>query len=211
MELKIGDIIYPVIVNKKPIKNAYIRVNSDLEIVVSINRFIPSFEVNKLLENNKYAIEKMINKQLIKKAKDEHFYYLGEKYDIIINDNFFDIDHEHKKLYTKDLITIDKNIKKHVQQLFEERLKYCYEYMHYDIVYPTLKIRKMTSRWGVCNRSNHSITLNMELFKRTISEIDYVIIHELAHFKFFDHGKNFWKLVEEYVPDYKKMRKNLKQ
>lgn len=211
MKLTIDNKDYQVIVNKKAIKNAYIRVDEKLEIVVSINRFVSSLEVKKLLEENKSSIKKMIIKQNNKNERDQHFYYLGEVYDIIINGQFFDIDHENKKIYTTDLLTIEKHIKKYIQKLFEERLKYNFEYMKLDIVYPKLKIRKMKSRWGVCNRRTHSITLNSELFKHTIKEIDYVIIHELVHFKHFDHGPNFWKKVYEYVPNYKILRKNLKQ
>ena len=68
----------------------------------------------------------------------------------------------------------------------------------------TLKIRKMSSRWGVCNKRDNSVTLNSKLIKYSIHEIDYVIIHELSHFVHFDHSKEFWETVRMYMPDYKK-------
>jgi predicted metal-dependent hydrolase len=40
--------------------------------------------------------------------------------------------------------------------------------------------------------------------------IDYVIIHELCHLKEMNHGENFWKLVERFVPDYKQYVKKLR-
>ena len=78
------------------------------------------------------------------------------------------------------------------------------------IIEMMLKIRKMKTRWGVCNKKTKTITLNSELMKYSIDKLDYVIVHELSHFIYFDHSKNFWKQVEKYCPCYKKIRKELK-
>jgi len=69
----------------------------------------------------------------------------------------------------------------------------------------------MTSRWGVCNRKNKSITINTELVKKDLKYIDYVIIHELCHFVHFNHSSDFWKLVSKYCDNYKKLRKEMKE
>ena len=68
----------------------------------------------------------------------------------------------------------------------------------------------MTSRWGVCNLKNKNVTLNLELSKYNTEALDYVIVHELSHFIYPNHSKDFWSLVGKYYPDYKKIRKNLK-
>ena len=77
-----------------------------------------------------------------------------------------------------------------------------------NIPYPALKIRNMKTRWGVCNKKGY-ITLNSNLIKYNISEIDYVIIHELSHYVHFNHSKEFWKTVSKYYPNYKKSKKVL--
>jgi predicted metal-dependent hydrolase len=41
--------------------------------------------------------------------------------------------------------------------------------------------------------------------------MDYVVVHELCHLREFNHGKGFWRLVEEVLPDYKARRKELKK
>ena len=69
----------------------------------------------------------------------------------------------------------------------------------------------MKTRWGVCNRSNNTITLNSNLIRYDESIIDYVIFHELSHFVHPNHSKNFWGLVEKYVSDYKVCRNILKK
>ena len=68
----------------------------------------------------------------------------------------------------------------------------------------------MTSRWGVCNSGSMSVTLNTKLITKPIHLIDYVIIHELCHFKHMNHSKEYWKYVESIYPYYKKARKELK-
>ena len=73
-----------------------------------------------------------------------------------------------------------------------------------------LRTRHMKTRWGVCNKSSMTVTLNTELIHKDISLIDYVIIHELCHFKYMDHSKSFWNEVEKYYPYYKLARKRLK-
>ena len=68
----------------------------------------------------------------------------------------------------------------------------------------------MTSRWGVCNIRLKTLTLNLELIKRDTKYLDYVIVHELSHLIYGDHSSNFWALVEENMPDYKKYREEMK-
>ena len=68
----------------------------------------------------------------------------------------------------------------------------------------------MTTRWGVCNIRDNSVTLNTKLIEYDIEKLDYVIIHELSHFIHFNHSKSFWNQVEKYTPNYKQIRKELK-
>ena len=56
-----------------------------------------------------------------------------------------------------------------------------------------------------------SRSINTELIKYSIDEIDYVIIHELCHFLEFNHSPRFWKYVKKYKPNYKENTKVLKE
>ena len=69
----------------------------------------------------------------------------------------------------------------------------------------------MVRKWGHCNKRDEIVTLNTELIKYNVDEIDYVIVHELCHFIHFDHSKSFWKSVEYYKPNYKDNRKVLNE
>lgn len=102
-------------------------------------------------------------------------------------------------------------MKKRTEQIYKQRLDYIYNLYKEDIPYPKLRIRKMKTRWGVCNRKDNIVTLNSELIKYGYQQIDYVIVHELSHFIYFDHSKNFWLQVSKYCKDYKVIRKTLKE
>lgn len=65
-----------------------------------------------------------------------------------------------------------------------------------------LKIGIYKRKWGSCN-SKRELTFNLHLIGAPKHIIDYVIVHELAHLRYLDHSKAFWKRVEAFYPDYK--------
>ena len=77
-------------------------------------------------------------------------------------------------------------------------------------VKPTgIKITSAKKRFGSCSGKN-SICYSWRLMQYPAEAIDYVVVHELAHIIYKNHGKNFYKLIEKYLPDYKKREKLLK-
>ena len=66
------------------------------------------------------------------------------------------------------------------------------------------------TRWGSCSRKG-LITLSTELIKLPDIYIEYVIIHELCHLKHHNHGKEYYNLLSELFPDWKKVRKDLRE
>lgn len=72
-----------------------------------------------------------------------------------------------------------------------------------------VRIRNIKCAWGSCS-SNKNITINLKLVDRQDIEIKYVVLHELCHLKYMNHSEKFWNLVEKYMPEYKKIRKELK-
>ena len=165
--------------------------------------------IKKLLDDNYSYLSKNIKRQSIKQKKNELFYYLGEVYDIIIYDTK-KIEIIDNRIYVKDEATLNRWLKKEIKRIYSERLVFLYNEFEENIPYPNLKIRKMTTRWGVCNKKTKTITLNSELIKYSIDKLDYVIIHELSHFIHFNHSKEFWLLVSKYCPRYKEIRKQLR-
>lgn len=71
---------------------------------------------------------------------------------------------------------------------------------------PTLKIRTMKTRWGVCNPSKKIITLNTALMAQPKEAQEYVILHEYVHFIHPNHQAGFHEMMAKLMPDYRKRR-----
>lgn len=194
---------YNVLVVKKNNKNTYIKIKDDMTIYVTTNYLTSKREVKIILDNEKDFLRKALSRTRKKLEKEELFYYLGKKYDIILVP-FENTEVSNGKIFVKDEKILEKWLKKETKRIFTERLEYNYNLFDEDIPFPKLKIRSMKTRWGVCNKRDNSVTLNSKLIKYSLREIDYVIIHELSHFVHFDHSKEFWETVRMHMPDYKK-------
>lgn len=210
MNFELDNIVYEVIIQRKNNKNLYIRVKEDMKIYVTCNYFTTKLEIKRILNENKDALRKMVKK--INKINDDNykFFYLGNSYDIIINENVDKVIIKDNTIITKNQKMLDKWYKDEIVRIFDERYVYVFNHFNENIKSPILKIRTMKTRYGVYNRKNHTITLNSKLIEFDIEKIDYVIIHELSHIIHFNHSKNFWALVSKYCKDYKRIRKEMR-
>ncbi len=77
------------------------------------------------------------------------------------------------------------------------------------VAYPTIKIRKMTSRWGSCIPQKQKITFNSLLIEKPVASIEYVVVHEFSHFIHPDHSKAFHHFVEQILPDWRERKARL--
>lgn len=209
-EYKLNGEKYKVVVIKKNNKNTYIKIKDDMTIYITTNYLTSKWQIKSLLNAEKEYLEKAMINVKRKYKKEQEFYYLGKKYDIIIL-SLKIVEIEDDKIYVQSFELLEKWLKKEMKKIFSERLSYNYDLFDEKIPFPKLKIRKMKTRWGVCNKRDNSITLNSKLIRYSLDEIDYVIIHELSHFVHFDHSKQFWNTVEKYMPNYKKSIKVLKE
>jgi predicted metal-dependent hydrolase len=92
--------------------------------------------------------------------------------------------------------------------IFRDRLRLCTEVTRrYGIDTANINIRRMKGRWGSCSASR-AILLNTELVKAPVHCIDYVIMHELCHFRFRKHCEQFYRFLGKLMPDwqYRKQR-----
>ena len=185
------------------------RVKENNTILVTTNYFVSKKQIIELIENNKSFILKSLIKMKKREENNEKFLLLGKEYSIIIMPNS-KIEIIGNNIYVPSMKKLDSWLKKQMQELFSKRLDYYYNMFEENIPYPNLRIRKMKTRWGVCNKKLQTVTLNSELLKYDITKLDYVIVHELSHFIHFNHSKSFWELVSKYCKDYKKIRKEMR-
>ncbi|MEI7463061.1 MAG: M48 family metallopeptidase [Candidatus Taylorbacteria bacterium] len=108
-----------------------------------------------------------------------------------------------RKLYSQN--------KEQARRLIIERIKYflLYYSLKHNINVGKIAIRNQKSRWGSCSKKGN-LNFNYKLVFLEPEVRDYVIVHEICHIKEFNHGKGFWNLVGETVPNYREIRRKLR-
>lgn len=98
-------------------------------------------------------------------------------------------------------------LKEKAVRIIPKRVEY---YSHLMGLVPTgVKITSARKRFGSCSGKN-SLCFSYILMLYPIEAIDYVVVHELAHIRHHNHSREFYKLIEKYMPDYKQRIKILR-
>lgn len=71
------------------------------------------------------------------------------------------------------------------------------------------EIRKMKTQWGSCLPEQNKIILNSELAKQPYHSLEYVIVHELLHFKVPEHSDEFFRLLGSKLPNWRSLKEEL--
>ena len=79
----------------------------------------------------------------------------------------------------------------------------------YGVAMPELRVKKMQTLWGSCSRKYRIINLNYYLYKAPVACVEYVILHELLHFLYRRHDKNFYEMLTIRMPDWQERRRLL--
>ena len=64
-------------------------------------------------------------------------------------------------------------------------------------------VKKMKTRWGTCNAEARRIWLNLELAKKPVQCLEYIVVHELAHLLERHHNDRFVALMEKHLPQWR--------
>lgn len=206
----IGNKEFPIIyIHKKRYQRyTYYRFKDDHFLVTSFYKINKKEVVNKINEFALKLVKKgIINEDIIsEKLNNEYLYILGDKYYINKIDN--------SVFYKDKNIKIDNNYYKNLIKVIYNDIFSLFEYyrkmMNVPPIYK-LSFRKMKTRLGTNSRKTNKITLSYDLLSYSLANISSVIVHELAHYYYFDHSKNFYNVIYRYLPDYDVLTKNIKR
>ena len=216
----------PITLKRKNIKNMYIRITPPHgEVKVSAPFFVSDDEIIKFVKSKKTWILKKQKYILEHDIKMPLKYMNGEKHQIWGNEHELQlISNENvKQAFAKDDIiylpvpkrsTIDKR-KSILDEFYRKELKIAIPPVFEKCTKivgrkpASVTVRKMKN-WGNCKQDGR-ITLNLNLAKKDKKCLEYVTIHELCHLIEFNHGKNFKKLMDEFCPNWKEIKKRLNE
>lgn len=92
-------------------------------------------------------------------------------------------------------------------ELAERKIEYYNKICNFK--FNKINIKNQRTKWGSCSKKgNLNFNYKIALMPERIA--DYIIIHELCHLKEFNHSGKFWNLVAEFMPDYLKIKEELK-
>ena len=148
----------------------------------------------------------------------EYHYYFGRQYQLQIVETLT----KEKAVFGKDILTLyvraDSSHEKRQSVLdawYRHQLKnqipiFIQKYeQQMNLPVKQFGVKKMKTRWGTCNPSARRIWLNLELAKKPIECLDYVVLHEMTHFLEAKHNQRFYNLLAEYMPDWKAAEEKL--
>ncbi|MCC6290853.1 M48 family metallopeptidase [Candidatus Nomurabacteria bacterium] len=93
-------------------------------------------------------------------------------------------------------------------ELAIERVQYFNK--KHKFIFNKINIKNQKTRWGSCSKKGN-LNFNYKIVLLPQRLADYIIVHELCHLKEFNHSKKFWNLVEKVIPDYTRIRDDLKR
>ena len=197
------------------VKNINLRIKPNMEVYISVPMNLHRDYIENFIRSKEGWIKSVLKKVEDVKEKQKGFEYktgeihkfLGKEYYLTVKlGNFNGVNLVNNEKKPSIILTVNENILENIdkkKKIMEKWLKILDEHVE------RVSIKPMKTRWGSCNYVKKYINLNTELIKRTPFEIEYVVLHELTHLKYPNHGKGFYNYIERYMPNYKIAEKML--
>ena len=212
-------------------KRINLRVHRDGRVCVSANRYITIRQIESfILQNEDFILQTLEKFQTMREAGDgmtvgknreyqdgDIIYLKGEPCSLRITEG----SRETVELVGNILLLVQKDIgnaerrkrmlDKYLTQFCRAEVENCcrkifpyFEKM--GVKWPQIKIRSMVSRWGSCHPTKGILTFARQLSEVPTSCLEYVVVHEFAHFIHPNHSPAFHQFLAEAMPDWKQRK-----
>ena len=224
-----GEIVYRL--ERKAVKNLNLRVRRDGSVYVSAHRRVPAAEIDGFVAKHwEYVREASRRMAELERRQNpsrqytdgEIFRILGKELPLRISPGEPERAEETEGCLLlrlrdpgdpeKRRRLVESYLDRRCREVFQAVLEECWPpFRKYGVPMPTLRVRRMRSRWGSCLTGQGVVTLNVWLLEFPMDSIRYVAFHELCHFVHPDHSGAFYDLLAAFVPDWKERRAALNQ
>jgi len=201
-------------VERKRVKNARIEVKPWGLLVV-----LPLFGVNalSLLEKNKNWIVKVYGKlkerERLYNSPPDRFPIFGVEYNIRVDENLngFEID-ENNRVIKLGYRFSPVELKNFFKTLLLNKILTVLENLPSDVdkAYNKIMIKTQKTRWASCS-TNRNLNFNIKMVSLPLKLLEYIVYHELIHFKIKSHSYAFYKIIAGKYPDYRRLRRELNE
>ncbi len=214
---------------RKDVKHINLNTRPDMTVMVSANDKVPIEYIKEFVKKKAPWIAKNLSyfsdAQSESRSQKEYvsgetFKYLGkqvrlkvetsEQESVKLYKGFIYLQVKDKENYNRKKLLMDKWFREKAEEAFNESLDRVYPLVElHEISRPKIMIRVMKARWGSCVKDKGLILLNYKLIKAPKYCIDYVVLHELLHFKYRNHDNRFFNFMTALMADWKDRKKIL--
>lgn len=211
---------------KKNIKNLYIRILTNGTVQVSVPLFMSKSQLLELLNKKESWIKSQLQKNKAKKTKTALQYVTGEQLQIwgesctLVAQNSSVhcsiIKLEHCLYLQAPKFASIKQKETMVNEWSRQQIKNkipAYLEKWQPIIGVSIEqwgVKNMKTRWGTCNITDKRIWLNLQLVHYPPVCLEFVIVHELTHLLERAHNQRFYALMDAFMPDWRQADQTLK-
>lgn len=215
-----------VTINRKAVKNLNMRVYpSSGKVVLSAPRQLPLRKIEQFIAAKEFWIRKHLSgyksskRKRLRPVEGEKIPIFGKDYVLLFS----------KKLAAPKLTLTGNNLVMQIRPGSDEQKKlhilkaFYREELKREIPNLIAKwepimgvqvnefgVKQMKTRWGTCNIQAKRIWLSLELAKKSPECLEYVVVHEMVHLLERLHNRRFYKLMSQFLPEWREVEKRLK-
>ncbi len=213
-----------IAVERKKIKNIYLRVDHSGRITVSAPLRLSQKQLTDFLCTKRAWISKQLARYSVTRQNTlapNTAYWLGNiksirvasgtENTVRLTEEAFHITMRGTVDLTACKTMLEQWMRKQAELIFHEYLSRIFHsvFSEYSFSMPQLSLRKMKTLWGSCNPTKNKITLNTALMRYSPRYIEYVVLHELTHLLYIHHDADFYHFLSVHMPDWKERRAEL--
>lgn len=216
------------IIKKKNIKNLYVRVNPpEGNVTVSTPSDYPDEEIRLFVLKKIPEITKVRDRMKSQARQTEREYVSGESHylwgkpyrlQVVYEGNSYIITKTSNKIILSGPKGSTKESRGRVfNEWYRQELKRVLDGIISRCEIKTnlhaneYKVKNMKTKWGTCNNDKKRIWINLQLAKKPVECLEYVVIHELVHLLEKNHTHKFYALIDKFYPSWKEARKLLSE
>ena len=212
-----------IVIKRSNRKTASIYIERDGSLSVLVPEKTTDQEVEDIIKANEYKIHKyqakreLLNDKAIQRefVNGQSFLYLGRNYYLQRNKELKDIKLKGRYIYAPEysndklFILFKEFYRKRGHLFITPRVRKYAEIV--GVKTEEVSILELKTRWASCSEKKPRVNFHWKVMMAPASVINYLIVHELCHFKFKRHNADFWNEVDKYYPEYQKQVSWLKE
>ncbi len=205
----------PYLIQRKQIKNTYFRYRNGYLVITTnprtkieqilsymdhkFDQFYEKFERSKLMESDNEITLWGTPYRFMKSYGKFNYEVIGNT--LYVDSKSDDIQKIKQEIYKQEMVKRIHQVIPTVNQI-----------IHLQGITPVqIKLKYLKSKFGSYHKKNCEITLNTFLSRLDEIYLYYVLYHEYAHVLVFNHSKDFYNLLEEFMPNHLQYQKDLKK